>query len=336
MKILFKLIKYLFFLLLLLVLLSYLTLFPKPYKTDIKISQQPAQAVNKRTLKIITFNLGLLDIRILGRTMFKPTDFIQQRAKVIPQHLLARNADVIALQEIYEKRDIDYFIQELKAVYPYYYFKHPSRIKLNNGLMVFSKFPFVDMTGQSQQEKGPIDEWFIADRGLLSTTIQVNDKTLINLVNLHATSGGTLNKQDSDKMNFMRQTQMEQALKLALSGNTEYQIIVGDINAGPDISPMNYKYLLENDFTDAYDAYSKRSGIAVKPTWYGANPLNAMRGYTSNDAQRIDHIYLSKRLSMNSTIVSAERIFDENMVTVNGKAYPLSDHYGVEVVLQLH
>lgn len=58
-----------------------------------------------------------------------------------------------------------------------------------------------------------------------------------------------------------------------------------------------------------------------------------MRGYTAKDAQRIDHIYLSKRLSMISQLESVARIFDENMVIVDGKGYPLSDHYGVEMVI---
>ncbi|MBT8142522.1 MAG: endonuclease/exonuclease/phosphatase family protein [Gammaproteobacteria bacterium] len=335
MRALFKTLKYLIIISLVLVVVVYASLLPKPFMTHV---QEPVSSTPKAfsgQLKVISFNLGLLDIRVLGKSVFKPTEFIEERAKHIPHALLQRNADVIALQEIYEKRDIEFFIQKLKQEYPYYFFAHKSLIKLNNGLMVFSKYPFIRTMSESQQEKGPIDEMLIADRGILSTVIKLTDQKRVNLINLHATSGGTLNRQDDDNINLMRTRQLEQALKLALTNNTEYQIILGDFNAGPRFSAINYKYLLENDFTDVYAAYAQQRGITPKPTWTGDNPLNAMRGYTAAEAQLIDHIYISRRLRTDSRIRSARRVFDENIVEVDGKMYPLSDHYGVEVLLQI-
>ena len=334
MKIIFKLIKYTLLLVIFLLVLTYATLFPKPFKIDIAPTINAKAKTYDGSFKLITYNIGLLDLRVVGRSMFKPTEFIEPRAQVIPKELLARDADVIALQEIYDKKHINFFIKELQEVYPYYFFQHNSHIKLNNGLMIFSKYPFVSTKGESQADKGPIDEWFMADRGIISTVINVKNDINLAIVNLHATSGGTLHKQDDDSINFSRQMQMEQALKLAIASKTNYQIILGDVNAGPEISQMNYKYLLENDFTDAYAKYASLKGISAKPTWDGANPLNSMRGYTAKDAQRIDHIYLSRRLTSMSRIVGVERVFDGNMVTVDGKDYPLSDHYGVEMVLQ--
>ena len=336
MKFILKFFSFLLIITLIVVVLAYATLLPKPYKKTIQAPQEIYTTTHAGSLKIITYNIGLLDIRVFGRSMFKPTEFIKQRAQLIPQQLLNRDADVIALQEIYEKHHINYFISQLKASYPYYYFQHKSPLKLNNGLMVFSKYPFLSTHGESQVEKGPIDEWFIADRGLLSTIIKLNENTTVNLVNMHATSGGTLTAQDTDKMNTMRQRQMQQALKLATSANTDYQIIVGDFNAGPNISAVNYQFLIDNGFTDAYASYSEQTGIAVKPTWYGDNALNALRGYTDQDAQRIDHLYLSKALTDNSKLLMVERIFDQNKITVNGNAYPLSDHYGVEMALEVN
>lgn len=333
MKFLLKLFTGLLLIFIALLIASYATLLPKPFKKDIVQPQEIYTKTLDGSLKVITYNLGLLDIRVLGRTVFKPTEFIKERAQLIPQQLLNRDADIIALQEIYEKHHINYFINQLKNTYPYYYFEHQSPLKLNNGLMIFSKFPFVSTNGESQNDKGPIDEWLIADRGLISAVIKLSENITVNIVNMHATSGGTLNAQDSDKLNLMRQNQLQQALKFALNANTDYQMIVGDINAGPGISEVNYKYLLENDFTDAYANYSKKSGIEAKPTWLGSNALNAMRGYTEEDAQRIDHIYLSKQLSNSTDIQEVQRIFDANAISVDGKHYPLSDHYGVELEL---
>ena len=336
MKFVFKLIKYTLLIVVFLLVLTYATLFPKPYKVEIApVSADRVKALDG-SFKLITFNIGLLDLRVVGKTMFKPTEYIEQRAQVIPEQLLAHDADVIALQEIYDKKHIDFFINELQQAYPFYFFQHNSHIKLNNGLMIFSKYPFVSTDGESQSDKGPIDEWFIADRGLLSAVVKLNDQTNLAIVNLHATSGGTLNRQDSDNVNASRQMQLEQALKLAMKSKTEYQIILGDVNAGPEISQVNYKYLLENDFTDAYAKFSKQNRIPAKATWDGANPLNSMRGYTAKDAQRIDHIYLSKKLDAITQLKSVERVFDENVISVDGKSYPLSDHYGVEMVISFN
>ena len=334
MKFLLKQLKYVVLLVIFLLVLTYATLLPKPYKVDIATANTAQSEIFEGSFKLITFNLGLLDLRVVGRTMFKPTEYIEQRAKIIPKQLLTHDADVIALQEIYDKKHIDFFVKELQKTYPFYFFKHNSQIKLNNGLMIFSKYPFVSTKGESQSDKGPIDEWFIADRGLLSAVIKLNDEINLDIVNLHATSGGTLNSQDSDNINASRQKQLEQALTLALASNTEYQIILGDVNAGPEISNINYNYLLENDFSDAYAEYSLQKGIVAKPTWDGANPLNSMRGYTAEDTQRIDHIYLSKRLGAITQLEIVERVFDENVITIDGKGFPLSDHYGVEMVLR--
>jgi len=336
MKFILKQLKYVVLLFILLVVLTYATLFPKPYNLDIMAPADAQAKVLDRSFKLITFNIGLLDLRVVGASMFKPTEYIEQRAKIIPKQLLNHDADVIALQEIYDKKHIDYFIQELKETYPFYFFKHNSQIKLNNGLMIFSKYPFVSTKGESQSDKGPIDEWFIADRGLLSAVIKLNNDINLDIVNLHATSGGTLNSQDSDNVNASRQKQLEQALNLAMASNTEYQIILGDVNAGPEISKINYNYLLENNFTDAYAEFSRQKGIIAKPTWTGDNPLNSMRGYTAEDAQRIDHIYLSKKLDAITDLGIVERVFDENVLNVDGKNIPLSDHYGVEMVLEFN
>lgn len=336
MKFLLKLITIIFLIFAVVLGLSYATLQPKPYQMEII---EPEVLYNKTldgSFKLITYNLGLLDIRTLGSSRFKPTEFIRQRAQLLPQYLLARDADVIALQEIYEKHHINYFIKNLQETYPYYFFQHKSKIKLNNGLMVFSKYPFTAVSAESQKEKGPIDEMIIADRGLLSTVISLDENTLLNLVNLHATSGGTLNAQDSDKLNKMRQRQLQQAHTLANYKNTEFQIITGDINAGPNISAINYQFLLDKGYSDVYKDYSETNGSELLPTWSGDNALNSMRGYTDKDQQRIDHIYLSEQLTNNSRILKVERIFADDVITVNGKSYPLSDHYGLEVELQIN
>ncbi len=336
MKFLLKQLKYVLLLVIFLFILTYATLLPRPYNLDIDTPNNVKAKTLDGSFKLITFNVGLLDLRVVGKTMFKPTEYIEQRARIIPQQLLTHGADVIALQEIYEKKHIDFFIKELKSTYPFFFFKHNSQIKLNNGLMIFSKYPFVSTKGESQSDKGPIDEWLMADRGLLSAVIKLNDDINLDIVNLHATSGGTLNSQDSDSVNASRQKQLEQALKLALASNTEYQIILGDVNAGPEISKINYNYFLDNDFSDAYAKYSSQKGLDAKPTWDGANPLNSMRGYTAEDTQRIDHIYLSKRLTAITTLEIVERVFDENILTIEGKSFPLSDHYGVEMVLNFN
>ncbi len=315
---------------------GYYTLHPKPYKNfdwnSVKFDQAVSPELAAKTdFTLITFNAGFLDLRIQGKTKFMPTDHIEARLAATPTHLLARDADLIAFQEVYEKAHIDFLIEELKPVYPHYYFQHNSRLKLNNGLMLFSKYPLNDRKGMSQPEKGPLDERFLADRSLLSAVVEIKGKR-ISIVNLHATSGGTLYSSDDPKINAMRGRQLQTAIDLAGSKDTDYEIILGDINAGPIVSRENYQLFSYNSYVDTHWAYSGGAITFPETTWAGDNYHNAIRGYAADIQQRIDLIFFSDSLAAEAVLTNAQRLYTEDSVEIDDNlSVPLSDHYGLEV-----
>lgn len=317
---------------------GYLTLYPKPYLNyqwdKVKFPTSLAsEYANKRDFSIVTFNAGLLDLRIHGKTQLKPAAYIEQRRKLIPAALIRSDADMLALQEVYQKDHIDFLIEKLKAVYPHYYFKHNSRWKLNNGLMLFSKYPLSELQGISQTDKGPLDEKFLADRSLLAAVIETNGKR-ISIVNVHLTSGGTLYDNNDPNVQAHRSNQIKKSVELVRSFNTDYQIVLGDMNSGPDYSEVNYSQFVGQGYVDVYKTLNPNRPITESSTWDGGNYLNSMRGlgYSDKDQHRIDHIFISEALNKTVSLIEAKRIFDKSEVQITDDlTVPLSDHYGVMV-----
>jgi len=163
----------------------------------------------------------------------------------------------------------------------------------------------------------------------LAAQIEVADKT-ISIINLHATSGGTLHYSHDDVINEMRAKQVQKSIDLAQSYKSDYQIILGDINAGPNISSVNYQQYLDSGYVDAHLNYSKKIGQEPEMTWAGDNYHNEIRGYTGETQQRIDLIFLSKSLADTVSITQAKSLYTENSVKISDTlSVPLSDHYGV-------
>ena len=332
MKYIYKHIKYFILGLIFLVLVSFATFGPTSYNLDIKQANEPAPDFTG-TFSVITYDTSLLDLRMLGTSIYRSSDYIEQRAKNIPKELLKFDADVIALQKVYSKKHIDYFISKLKDLYPYYFFKHNSSLRINNGLLLFSKYPFLSTSVESQIAKASFDEMLITDSGVLSAVIRLNDQIKLDIVNMHATPGGLLLKSGNDAIE-VREEQLKQALNLAIASGEPKQIILGDINAGPNTFNENYFYLIEQGFIDAYHEYSVKSNTKIQPSWTGNNPLNIQKGADPSLEQRIDHIFLSKALTDEININKVSRILDEPILTIGKKKIPLSDHYGILIEIE--
>jgi hypothetical protein len=72
-----------------------------------------------RTLKILTWNVGLLRLRICGVEVFSNPPFADQRLPYIPDMIRKKGADIIALQECYESAHAEMITDSLKDIYPY-------------------------------------------------------------------------------------------------------------------------------------------------------------------------------------------------------------------------
>jgi endonuclease/exonuclease/phosphatase family metal-dependent hydrolase len=118
------------------------------------------------------------------------------------------------------------------------------------------------------------------------------------------------------------------------SGNRP-AVILGDLNAGraypaEDIAAegVGTLDLLELAFTPAYP-----TDYTPLCTFCSTNPVTNPTDDPDANSVWIDHILL---YGLDSTsVVSTARIFDEDVVPVDGTTVPLSDHYGLRSVIMV-
>ena len=286
-----------------------------------------------KSIKIISFNVGLLDVNLLGYSIMKPADYIDDRANAISSALKSQDADIIAIQELYIERHAELLIDEMKGLYPYYYRKSTAMLRIDNGLLVFSRFPIREQR-MSTLRSGPWDEAVFASKSIMSVQIAIDPTTNLNVVNMHPTSGGMLNAQDSEKITRVRQNQIEQAEEIVNGYDGDLNIIVGDFNAGPEIAPNNYEFLETKGYVDAYFSYCVEKGLEPEITWDANNILNEQGTHSDSISQRIDHVFLSQNLAKMTTVSHSEVIFKEPTVDIGAEQkVTLSDHYGITATL---
>ena len=98
-------------------------------------------------LKICSFNLGLLRVKVFGLTAKASPPHVMERFKQIPAALCSCGADILFLQEIYEERHVTALIAAARASG----YEHHARVdtrngrskwrQFHNGLLVLSKLP---------------------------------------------------------------------------------------------------------------------------------------------------------------------------------------------------
>ncbi|MCK0067930.1 endonuclease/exonuclease/phosphatase family protein [Kordiimonas laminariae] len=297
--------------------------------------ETPKLSETQDTFKIVTFNVGLLDLRYFGVTVFKPADFVEERFVKLAPALKALDADIVALQEVYETDHITKLLADVQDVYPYSFYKESAVFRLNNGLVLLSKFP-LRKTGLYPIEAGPIDETVFGSKAAMSVVVKLDEERELSLINIHPTSGGTLDVQDSAAIMEDRRLQLEQAHQLDVQNNIKYSMILGDYNTSPKIASANYEYLKQYGYVDAYARYCGEHNCSLSMTWDPDNPLNIGSTHADSLTQRIDHIFLSSNLTKASEVRKAEVIFSDPVVEIEGKGVvPISDHYGVAIELYL-
>lgn len=283
----------------------------------------------KMKLKVLTFNAGLFELKVFGFPVIKPADYLKERLETMPAEIIKTDADIIGLQEVYMQEHQDYLIDKLKAAYPYNCYERTKSIKVNNGLMIFSKFPLENVSYQPLKVKGPLDERIVAQKGVLSCLIKSNDFGKIIIINIHPTSGGFLHTQDASEIVEMRNNQIGQAYNLSLENNKIPTIILGDFNTGPEIAPDNYRNLLAKNFADSYFEFCKLKGITPQITWDSGISLNKKGTHSKSISQRIDHIYISPKFQNEFVTTNSEVVFKDAVVKTSNESVHISDHYAL-------
>lgn len=283
-----------------------------------------------RKLKVLSFNLGLLRVTIKGKKIFEFTPFLEERFTQILEKLKSCGADVICVQEIFNKLDALRLVEELKSIYPYHFCPRADYyLRYSSGLVVLSKVPLKKSSFQKFYNS-TWDEKLYVDKGFIKTYIDFDD-FLVQLINAHTTAGGYFKHPENKKINNIRDTQIRQILK-SKDTSSHMTLIAGDLNCGPQTSQENFDLFKKDGFLDVFQYQD--NGLY---TWDIKNPLNTNSFHATSPSQRIDHIlykihekkewnHEESQIVYKEPIVKVQGLIKENIIT-------MSDHYGVKATI---
>ena len=276
-------------------------------------------------MRIITYNIGLLDVWVFGKKIFEFAPNTRARSLAIFGELASTECDILFIQELYHKNDAQRIKETLSEIMPYSFISNLSHgLRLGHGLAIFSRYPLTDCDNKRFFHQ-LIDERIFAPKGYIRATILNPILGPIILINTHTTAGGLFEHPESRKTDTCRANQLAEILQEGR--NVRYSIIAGDLNCGPDVSVENFRCIQDEGYTlPALPSQQQDIG----PTWDPQNPLNANGPHKSSPAQHIDHILFSKELAAILSIVKIELMFQKPRF-ISGFFHTLSDHYGVGV-----
>lgn len=292
---------------------------------DYSAAAQPLPSGN--VITVATFNAGILYGYIMGRKYFEPTPYSDKRLKLIPYYLRAFDIDVISFQEVYRLQDKAFLIDALKDLYPYaqYYTKENDfGVGLHNGELFLSKLPIIE-SKFALFDRNVISEKALADKGVLTIVVPFNGKRIA-LTSVHTTVGGGMFDTEADRTNRIRNKQLLQALHATAATQADIRIILGDFNAGPGVSEVNYQLMLDNNYLDTYLEVYQEEGECI--TWNPMNKLNYNGYFPTSPPQRIDNIFIDKDAHQFFEVIEANVMLREEVLDAGAMRVPLSDHYG--------
>ena len=277
-------------------------------------------------LRILTFNLGLLGFRLPGVCFVPMADHVRHRLKMAPRLLIGADADIIALQEIYDRRHRRYLVDAVRESYPYAYGVGDRWSMFSNGLMVLSRHPIV--SGRYAPSPGfRLHERAISRKGYLCVEIESPGIGRLRLINVHLTLSGMFFPSVERINDVRRHDEIAHLMRLAASADPA--ILVGDFNCSPDVHGDHYRHITAAGYIDSFVA---AGGAGEGFTWDVDNALNRNGPYKNSPSQRIDHIFIPKELLPRLSPVSSVVTFDVPTVPIGGAGrVTLSDHYGMMV-----
>ena len=263
---------------------------------------------------ILTFNAGLIDIRMLGIPVYRPLPGVPGRLRRLPDALAALDADIVCLQEVYQRRQQDWLRRALGDRYPHAAGMPAGGFRLGSDLMVLSKYPITAIRSL-RFEVAMTEERLFTDRGFQLVDLELPVAGSVRLVNLHASAGGLFRHPEGAAAETIRTRQIDQVLRSAGEGPV---VLAGDFNAGSEASPVHYRMVLDAGYRDAFAAAD-----GAGASWDPRNPLVAGGKEHHLQAQRIDHVFLNHSAAAKLRPADARIVLDGSP--------PLSDHYGVLV-----
>jgi endonuclease/exonuclease/phosphatase family metal-dependent hydrolase len=277
-------------------------------------------------IRIVTLNAGLLR-RLAG--LLEPAPYVAARRDALASALVAFDADVIALQEVYERHDQDVVIDAVG--YPHVA-RGPgsTRLRLGSGLLVLSRRPF--RSRFIAYDAAFVEELVFTIKGIL--VVELGDLTL---VTTHTSAGGLTRHPEAADSDAVRDRQIQQLIRVGEMVHSP-AIILGDLNTGPRVSETNYRRLVSTGWSDLFALH--HPGDATSITWDPRNELNADGWHRRCPGQRIDHAFAraSALERGDLTLRRCDIVLAQPSVPVGARIVTVSDHAGllVELVRNLH
>lgn len=284
-------------------------------------------------MRIATFNAGLLDIRLAGRTLFEFTPHTRQRVKIVAEclRLLASELDLLCIQEVYHAADQQLIASVTRKSLPFQFWPDVlPALRLNSGLMLLSRFKLITADHNYFQRQS-LDEFIFSKRGYIVSDICLSPYKVIRIVNTHLSSGGLLTHPESVRANRLRTNQIGEIALLEPVAD----ILVGDLNCGPEAAPDNFQQIIRLGYIDLASSVSDGHRSPFY-TWDPSNQLNMASLHSSSPPQRIDHILARLQSIEPGQRRSVARVLDEPFPLLDGITATPSDHYGVKVDLALN
>lgn len=240
------------------------------------------------------------------------------RVDAIADAIIKGKYDIVGLQEVFDKKSRNKLIERLQEVYPYHV--GPGKrglIKLNSGLMVFSKYPILrdDMIRYSRAAVADR----MAHKGAQFVEIEVEGRK-VQVINTHAQA------QSGENFQAIRDSQYEELESQLLSPNEVVgvpQLIVGDMNTSKSDS-LSYRNMLQT--FDANDG-----SVAGDLQTSCNDPANDFSG--NNEKHRpklLDFILLRRNKSQMKVKQRKVKFFRKRWSDDNQS---LSDHHAVEALI---
>jgi hypothetical protein len=128
-------------------------------------STAPTTTTPPSELRALMYNCGLLRLKLFGfgPILFANPPFADERFAHLAKALLDSNADVIALQEIYEKGHVKALLLAVKETYPYHARQNNNKnsvhFQFHNGLLFLSKYPITRHETIKHRKSDPVESW---------------------------------------------------------------------------------------------------------------------------------------------------------------------------------
>ena len=280
-------------------------------------------------LRILTFNTGLTEIRLLGAALYEDVPHVPARATHLGTALRTVDADIVLLQELVPQRVKLRLAAALRDLYPHRAGIAEDTRFYGTGLLILSRHPIkaASCTPFAQQT---LEEGLFGPRGMLDCTVAAPGLGRLRAINLHATSGGAYRRKRRKGAPDLRSAQIAAAIAAAAAPFDGTVVLAGDFNCDPAGAPAIERQLRHAGFADA--AAEARCSTPPPGTWDPRNPLN--RGRATGAVRRVDHIFARPGGDDTLAATDARIVLDEPAVTLpDGGTVPLSDHYGLLATL---